>query len=45
MADITVMEHNEENIEDELFQKEYEEAVIKGFVGTYEEYLQYRDFT
>ena len=37
----TVMQVNE----DSTFQAEYQEAVENGFKGTYEEYLQYRDYT
>ena len=41
----TVMEHNQEQTVTEKRQQEYQEAIANGFQGTYQEYLQYRDYT
>ena len=44
MAD-SVMIHNEDNTYDNILLQEYNEAVVNGFAGTYEEFLQYKDYT
>ena len=41
----TVMEHDESVTERQKQQQEYNQAVILGFAGTFEEYLEYRDYT
>lgn len=45
MSNTTVMEHNDEKDLRTILEEQYQEAVIQGFTGTFEEYLQYRDYT
>lgn len=45
MAQTTVMQHKETSQNNLLFAEEYQQAIAKGFIGTYEQYVQYRDYT
>ena len=43
--DTTVMEYQEKSSYNTVLQQEYEDAVNKGFNGTIEEYISFKDYT